>query len=126
MGGPLFRGHGGPQRSASQRDKVRGCGLMFRPARGTGAAATLVRRNGRGREDGHSCFGSPALPVLGWGSSGQEDAAAQQIEPGPAVHGALEGLDAVHLSFDRARGPGQLQRVLDGGRIAFQALGEAR
>jgi hypothetical protein len=126
MGGPLFVVTVAPGEVPVNGNKARGCGLMFRPARGTGAAATLVRRNGRGREDGHSCFGSPALPVLGWGSSGQEDAAAQQIEPGPAVHGALEGLDAVHLSFDRARGPGQLQRVLDGGRIAFQAFGEAR
>ena len=73
----------------------------------------------------HHYLGSPALPVLGCGSSGQENTAAQQIEPGPAIHGALEGLDTVHLSFDRARGPWQLQRVLDGGRVAFRALGEA-
>jgi hypothetical protein len=64
--------------------------------------------------------------VLGWGSRGQEDGAAQQIEAGSAVHGTLEGLDAVHLSLDRACGSWQLQRILDGGRIAFQTLGEAR
>ena len=42
-------------------------------------------------------------------SCGMENAGAEQVEAGAAVHGPLDGLDAVHLALDRARGPGQVE-----------------
>ena len=48
----------------------------------------------------------------------------QKFEAGAAVHGFLGGLDAVHLSFDGARGPGHVQRGLDGVAVALEPGGE--
>jgi len=46
-----------------------------------------------------------------------ENAEAQQIEAGAAVHGALDELEAVDLAFDRAIAPGLLKSCDGGGFV---------
>ncbi len=71
--------------------------------------------------------GSPALSmqmVAVSGSCGVQDAGAQEVEAGAAVHGPPIGLDAVHLSLDGACCPGQVEGGLHGLLVAAQAGGE--
>ena len=52
------------------------------------------------------------------GSCGEQDALAQQVEFGTAVHLSLDHFDAVHIALDRARAVGEGQSVEDGGVVA--------
>src|SRR5215211_5531361 len=54
-------------------------------------------------------------------SRGVQDAGAQELEAGAAVHGPLDGLDAVDLALGGAGGPGQVEGGLDGVHVAAQA-----
>lgn len=53
-----------------------------------------------------------------------EDAQAQQIEFGAVVHGALDELQAVDASFDRAVAPGLLKSSQKRGLVTAQMSGE--
>jgi len=54
-----------------------------------------------------------------------QDAAAQQVELGAAIHLPLQQFQAVHVSFGRAVAPRMRQRCTDRIDVARQALGEA-
>ena len=58
-------------------------------------------------------------------SGGCEDAAAEEVEVGAAVHLPLDRFDAVDVSFDGAGAVGQAEAVGDGGEVALDAVGEA-
>ena len=45
------------------------------------------------------------------GSCDVQDACSEQIEARSAIHGSLDGLDAVHLALDGARGLGNRSRM---------------
>src|SRR3954447_15494134 len=51
--------------------------------------------------------------------------AAEQVEPGAAVHGALDRLQPADLALDRTRRPRRLERGPDGREVLLEALGEA-
>ena len=55
------------------------------------------------------------------GSRGMENACAEELEAGAAIHGSLDGLDAVDLPLGGACGPGQVKRRLHGGEVPAQA-----
>ena len=59
------------------------------------------------------------------GSRRQEKALGQQIEPGSAIHLALQHLQAVDVPFDGSLTPGQRYRRLNGGHIRSEPFGEA-
>ena len=46
-----------------------------------------------------------------------QDACAEELEAGAAIHGSLDGLDAVDLPLGGACGPGQVKRRLHGGEV---------
>jgi hypothetical protein len=45
------------------------------------------------------------IALLVWISGGIEDAQAEEIEAGAAVHGALDQFQAMHLPFDLSLAP---------------------
>ena len=55
---------------------------------------------------------------------GEQDALAEEQEPGAAEHLALDHLDVVDASLDRAGAPVHGQAVGDGVEVLLQALGE--
>jgi len=57
-------------------------------------------------------------------SCGLEDTGTEEVKAGAAVHGPLGGLDAVHLSLDRACGPGQVEGGLHRIPVPAQVGGE--
>src|ERR671917_403014 len=58
-------------------------------------------------------------------SGRQEKASGQQIEPGSAIHVALQQLQPIDLAFDGTLAPGQRDRRLDGGPIRPEPFGKA-
>ena len=54
-----------------------------------------------------------------------QDAEAQQLEAGSAVHLAFDELKPVYLPFDVTLAPGQSERFADGVDIPLEASGEA-
>src|SRR3981189_2148701 len=63
-------------------------------------------------------------PVTLCGSNGCEDAAAEQVEVGAAVHLPLDHFDAVDLSFDGAGAPGGGGGGGSAGGAGFTPVGE--
>jgi len=59
-------------------------------------------------------------------SCGVQDAGTEQVEARSAVHGSLDGLDAVDLTFDGAGGPRQVKGRLHGILVAVEACGKTR
>src|SRR4051794_27305315 len=60
------------------------------------------------------------------GASGRvEHPAAEQLESGATVHGALDRLQPADLTLDRTRRPPRLERGPDGREVLPEALGEA-
>ena len=58
------------------------------------------------------------------GSCGMQDACAEELEAGTAVHGSLDGLDPVDLPLCGACGPRQVERRLHGGEVPARAGSE--
>src|SRR3712207_2916071 len=58
-------------------------------------------------------------------SRSMQDAGAQELEPGSAVHGAFDHLDAADLALRRAGGPGQRERGFHGTDVLAQLGHEA-
>ena len=65
-------------------------------------------------------FHLPPSPAL----RGGEDALAQQVEVGAAIHLPFHELELVDASFQRSGAPRQAQGRRDGGVVALDALGE--
>ena len=68
--------------------------------------------------------GTNSVIGLAGGVRGCEDASAEEVEVGAAVHLPLDHLDAVDVSFDGAGAVGQAESVGDGGEVALDAAGE--
>ena len=60
------------------------------------------------------------MPIGTW-SRGPEDATAEEIEPGPSEHLALQHLEPVDVALDRPRAPGERQAGDDSVLIAAEA-----
>jgi len=58
-------------------------------------------------------------------SRGEQEAAVEEIEVGPAKHLALEHLEAIDMALDRAIGPGHGHPSFDGVIVLVEPFGKA-
>ena len=65
---------------------------------------------------GHTCA------LVSWG---EQEAAVEEIEVGPAKHLALEHLEAIDMALDRAIGPGHGHTRFDGVIVLVEPFGKA-
>ena len=56
---------------------------------------------------------------------GQQEAAAEEIEPRPATHRAFQHFEAIDVPFDRPLTPGQRHPGLDGSIVLTHPFGQA-
>src|SRR3712207_110826 len=109
-------------RSRSGRALVIGCPAWGYVGALTGAwclicpseAFTAATRSSRRLRDGGGASGRVQHP------------AAEQGEPGAAVHGALDRLQPADLALDGTRRPRRLERRPNGREVLPETLGEAR
>jgi hypothetical protein len=67
----------------------------------------------------------PELRILASALGSDQHPAAQKVEAGTPVHGALDDLQTVDLALDRAGAPGHRQGGMHGVAIVTEARGEA-